>query len=242
MDELIWIGTLVAVSDRDLRLEPGLFVTIEGPDGSGKTLVAAKLHDALAARGIPVLLTREPGGTVVGDRVRSIVLDHVPDEPPIASRADALLFAAGRAQHVAEVIEPALARGHVVLCARYTDSSLAYQGYGLGLPLAEVRALQEFATGGLRPDLTILLDLPAELGLARKQADEQTRFEATFDLGYHRRVREGYLLLAADEPDRFVLIDASAPVSSVVDGALAAILRRLRLASEPSEPRERIHS
>lgn len=235
-------ATLVVVSDREGQRAGGLLVTIEGPDGSGKTLVAATLHDGLAARGIPVLLTREPGGTAVGDRVRSIVLDHVPDDPPIASRADALLFAAGRAQHVAEVIEPALARGQVVLCARFMDSSLAYQGYGLGLPLGEVRALQEFATGGLRPDLTILLDLPAELGLARKQADEQTRFEATFDLDYHRRVREGYLRLAADEPERFVVIDASAPVSTVLDRALAAILQRLGLASEPSEPRERIHT
>lgn len=213
------------MNDRERSAGRGWFITVEGPDGSGKTHVAAAVRDALAARGIPARLTREPGGTAVGDRVRAILLEHAPDDPPLAPRADALLFAAARAQHVAEVIEPALARGEIVLCARYADSTLAYQGYGLGLPLGELRALQEFATGGRWPDLTVLLDIPVEVGLARKQDDEQTRFEAAFDVAYHRRVREGFLTLAAAEPARWVVIDATAPVKMVVELTLAAILR-----------------
>jgi dTMP kinase len=216
------------VSEREGFARPrGWFITVEGPDGSGKTLVAALVRDALAARGIVARLTREPGGTAVGERVRAILLEHAPDDPPLAPRADALLFAAARAQHVAEVIDPAVARGELVLCARYADSTLAYQGYGLGLPLDELRELQRFATGGRSPDLTVLLDIPVEVGLARKQHDEQTRFEAAFDVAYHRRVRRGFLALAAAEPDRFVIIDATAPIDGVVAATLEAILRLL---------------
>ena len=171
-----------------------------------------------------VVLTREPGGTAVGDRVRSIVLDHHPDDPPLDHRADALLFAAGRAQHVAEVIEPALAGGDVVISARYADSSMAYQGYGLGLPLDELRRIQAFATGGRWPDLTLLLDLPVEVGLARKQDDEQTRFEAGFDLAYHQRVRDGFLAMAAAEPERYRVVDATQPVEHVIERCLAETL------------------
>jgi dTMP kinase len=213
----------VSEHERSAR-QRGWFITVEGPDGSGKTLVAALVHDALAARGIAARLTREPGGTAVGERVRAILLEHVPGDLPLAPRADALLFAAARAQHVAEIIEPAVARGELVLCARYADSTLAYQGYGLGLPLDELRGLQQFATGGRWPDLTVLLDIPVEVGLARKQRDEQTRFEAAFDVAFHRRVREGFLALAAAEPDRFVIVDATAPVDAVVAATLEAIL------------------
>ncbi|MGH2407030.1 MAG: dTMP kinase [Candidatus Limnocylindrales bacterium] len=219
----------------------GWFITLEGPDGSGKTLVSSLLRDRLVARGSTVLLTREPGGTTLGDRVRSMVLDYAPSDPWLAPRADALLFAAGRAQHVAEVIEPGLARGEIVICARYADSSLAYQGYGLGLPLAEVRALQEFATGGRWPDLTVLLDLAVEAGLARKQRDEQTRFEAGFDTAYHERVRAGYLAMAAAEPGRWVVVDATAPVETVVERASAAIDRLVGRPTEPAGPPLRIH-
>jgi dTMP kinase len=224
------------------RIGPqGWFITLEGPDGSGKTLVSRLLRDRLAAQGSAVLLTREPGGTTLGERIRSMVLDYAPSDPWLAPRADALLFAAGRAQHVAEVIEPGLARGDIVICARYADSSLAYQGYGLGLPLSEVRALQEFATGGRWPDLTILLDIPVEVGLARKQSDEQTRFEAGFDTDYHERVRAGYLAMAAAEPGRWVVVDATAAVDTVVEHALAAIDRLDGRAIEPSGPPLRIH-
>ena len=227
------------------RAEPaqrGWFITVEGPEGSGKTLVAALVRDALVSQGRVVVLSREPGGTAVGDQVRAIVLDHAPDERPIAPRTDALLFAAARAQHVAEVIEPALARGELVLCARYADSSLAYQGFGGGLPLDELRALQAFATGGCAPDLTIVLDVPVEVGLARKQADEQTRFEAVFDLSFHRRARDGFLALAAAEPERFVVIDATARLETVVERTLEAILARLEQPNEPPRPALRIQS
>jgi dTMP kinase len=221
------------VWERAERPGGGWFITIEGPDGAGKTLVSTHLRDALVTRGFAVLLTREPGGTAVGEQVRRIVLDHSPGEPPHDPRTDALLFSAGRAQLVAEVIGPALARGQLVLGARHADSTLAYQGYGQGLSRTELDQLQEFATHGLRPDLTVLLDIPADVGLARKQPDEQTRYEVAYDIDFHRRVRDGYLGLAAAEPDRFRIIDASRPVEVVVAAALAAILDRVGAPTEP---------
>ena len=229
------------MSDRQEPARRGWFITVEGPDGAGKTLVADRLRAALEARGIAVVATREPGGTAVGERVRRIVLDHTPDDVPLDPRTDALLFSAARAQLVAEVIEPALAAGTLVLGARHIDSTLAYQGYGGGLPVAALRQLQDFATGGLLPDLTLLLDVPVEIGLARKQPDEQTRFEAIFDLAFHRRVRAGYLALAAEEPSRFEVIDATAPVADVVELGLNAILARIGTATEPASPALRIH-
>jgi dTMP kinase len=221
------------VSERAVRPGGGWFITIEGPDGAGKTLVSTRLRKALGRLGFDVLLTREPGGTLVGEQVRRIVLDHSPAEPAHDPRTDALLFSAGRAQLVAEVIRPALARGQLVVGARHADSTLAYQGYGNGVPRTELDELQRFATQGLRPDLTILLDVPAEVGLARKQPDEQTRYEMGFDLDFHRRVRDGYLALAAAEPDRFRIVDASRAVELVVADAQAAILARVRAPTEP---------
>lgn len=200
---------------------------MEGPDGSGKTHVAAAVRDALAERGIPARLTREPGGTAVGDRVRAILLEHAPDEPPLAPRADALLFAAARAQHVAEVIEPALARGEIVLCARYADSTLAYQGYGRGVDLDTLRRIIAIATDGLVPDRTILLDLPAEAGLGRKTPDSHTRFEAAFDVAFHQRVRAGFLEMAAREPERWVVIDADRDADAVFDSLVSSALEVL---------------
>ena len=229
------------MSDRHEPGRRGWFITIEGPDGAGKTLVTDRLRAGLETRGFEVVATREPGGTTVGERVRRIVLDHLPDEPPLDPRADALLFSAARAQLVAEVIRPALAAGAVVLDARHIDSTLAYQGFGLGLPVATLRDLQVFATDGLRPDLTLLLDVPVEVGLARKQADEQTRFEAGFDVAYHQRVRDGYRQLAVEEPDRIRLIDAVAPVDDVVAQGMAAILGRIGTGTEPASSGLRIH-
>ena len=198
----------------------GRFVTVDGPDGGGKTTQAQRLSDALRARGIDVLLTREPGGTRLGERVRSILLDN--ETGVHAPIADALLFNAARAQHVAEVILPALAAGRTVICARYADSTQAYQGYGGGVPLDALRRIQAAATQGLRPDLTILLDVPAETGLARK-GDELTRFETDFDLDFHRRVRDGFLAMARDEPDRYRVIDATEPADAVFARVLAAV-------------------
>jgi dTMP kinase len=200
----------------------GRFITLEGPEGAGKTLQAERLVAALEARGLAARLTREPGGTSLGERLRSILL--APGEAPIAPRADALLFNAARAQLVAEVIGPSLDAGEVVVCARFADSTLAYQGYGAGLPIDDLRALADVATGGLAPDRTILLDLPAEVGLARKSAASHTRFEAAFDLDFHRRVRDGFLALAAAEPGRFVVLDATAGPDAVADQVLEAAL------------------
>ena len=143
----------------------GTFITLEGPEGAGKTVLAKRLVAELERRGRVVRSTREPGGTRLGERLRSILLEHGAEgEAAIVARADALLFNAARAQLVAEVIRPALERGEVVICARFADSTLAYQGYGAGLPLDELRAIAEVATGGLTPDLTILLDVPSGAG------------------------------------------------------------------------------
>lgn len=200
-----------------------MFITVEGPDGSGKSSLLPRLAAALRDGGCDVVTTREPGSTPLGEQMRRLVLDT---DPPIdrTGRADALLFAASRAQHVAEVIRPALERGAVVVCDRYADSSLAYQGSGSGVPLDELRVVQHFATGGLVPDLTILLDLPVEVGLRRK-SDEITRFEAFQDVAYHERVRAAFLGFAHDEPHRYVVVDATGDEGEVLAGALRALER-----------------
>ena len=203
----------------------GLFITLEGPEGAGKTLQARRLVDELGARGHRARLTREPGGTALGEQIRSIVLAREADgAPDIEARADALLFNAARAQLVAEVIRPALASGEVVVCARYADSTLAYQGYGAGLPMAELRAVANLATGGLTPDLTILLDVSPEVGLRRKAEESRNRFEAAFDLDFHRRVRAGFLELAGAEPGRWRVLDAERDADAVFDEVLKAAL------------------
>lgn len=209
----------------------GAFITIEGPDGSGKTLQAARLRALAEARGVPCVLTREPGGTWAGERIREILLGASSTNERISPRADALLFSAGRAQLVAEVVVPALERGVLVIDARHADSTLAYQGFGRGLDVDDLRAIQRFATDGLVPDLTILLDLPVEIGLARKASAEENRFEVGFDVDFHERVRAGYLALAAAEPDRFVVVDAARDEDAVaVDVAAAAARLEPRLA------------
>jgi len=199
----------------------GRLITLEGPDGAGKTVVGQRLATALVARGRSVVLTREPGGTRLGERLRGLLLE---DRGRIEPWADALLFNAARAELVAEILEPALAAGQVVVCARYTDSTLAYQGYGAGLSLDRLRSLAEIATGGLVPDRTVVLDIDPVQGLRRKAGSEQTRFEASFDLDFHRRVRAGFLALAAAEPDRVRVVDASRGVDSVYADVEAAAL------------------
>lgn len=200
---------------------PGRLITLEGPEGAGKTVLGQRLATALVATGRSVVLTREPGGTRLGERLRAVLLE---DAGRIDPRADALLFNAARAQLVGEILRPALAAGQVIVCARFADSTLAYQGYGEGLPLEELRALASVATGGLVPDRTIVLDVDPEMGLRRKSAGEQTRFEASFNLEFHRRVRAGFLELAAAEPERFRVIDASRGVDAVYADVLAAAL------------------
>ncbi|MES2210185.1 MAG: dTMP kinase [Chloroflexota bacterium] len=210
---------------RSLGRPAGHFISIEGPDGSGKTLQASRLAAALIERGHDVLLTREPGGTPLGDRLYELLMANGGE--PIDPVADALLFNASRAQHVAKVIRPALAEGRVVICARYADSTMAYQGYGGGVDLGILRQIIAIATGGLVPERTLLLDLEAERGLDRKTPDSHTRFETSFDLAFHLRVRAGFLAMAAAEPARWVVIDADREAelvfASVLDAALAII-------------------
>lgn len=188
----------------------GWFVTLEGPEGSGKSTQSERLREAAAAAGQDVVLVREPGGTAAGERVRAILMDAGPVGIRLTQRTDALLFSAARVQLIDEVIGPALRRGALVISDRYADSTLAYQGGGGELPLDELRSVLAFATGGLRPDRTILLDLPVEVGLARKSSAETTRFEAHFDRAFHERVRAAYLSFAAAEPDRWVVVDGTA--------------------------------
>jgi dTMP kinase len=215
------------VTTRGTPTRPGRFITLEGPEGAGKTRQAQAIESSLEKAGIPVVVTREPGGTRLGERIRDLLLMRGGSSGTIQPLADALLFNAARAQLVAEVIRPALAREAIVVCTRFADSTLAYQGYGAGLPIDDLRALERLATGGLTPDLTILLDLPIETGLARKTADELTRFEAGFDVAFHQRVRSGFLELARAEPARFAVIDASPPADEVFEAIRAALTQRL---------------
>jgi dTMP kinase len=207
--------------------ERGRFITLEGPEGSGKTTAARHLAQWLRDRRVATVLTHEPGGTPLGEEVRRIVLHMRGMSDDLDPRADALLYAAARAQHVARVIRPTLERGEWVVCARYLDSSLAYQGAGYGNDLDEMRRLQAFATYDLRPDLTLLLDLPVAVGLDRtRRRAEWNRFEDTETAAFFERVRSAYLALAAAEPERFEIVDGSGSVEDA-DAAIREAVERL---------------
>jgi dTMP kinase len=210
----------------------GAFITIEGPDGGGKTTQADHLAAHLRDSGCPVHVTREPGGTWLGERIRVLLLERTGSTAPTDPLADALLFNAARRQLVREVIRPELAAGTTVICARFTDSTLAYQGFGAGVDVDLLRRLNDAATDGLRPDLTLLLDVPVEAGLARKAPGDVTRFEAEYDLGFHRRVRQGFIAIAAAEPDRIAVVDATGDVDDV-SGEIARIVDERVLRGEP---------
>jgi len=191
----------------------GLFITFEGGEGCGKSTQSRLLLKKLEQRNIPVVLTHEPGGTSLGTEIRKLLKRKRGSS--IASQAELFLFAASRVQLVAELIRPALEETKVVICDRFTDSTLVYQGYGRGLDLTTVETVNNMATGNLKPDLTILLDMSPEQGLARKQSLKD-RFELE-DLSFHHRVREGYLKMAAAEPDCWLLIDASLPEEKIAE-------------------------
>lgn len=205
----------------------GLLVTLEGVEASGKSTVARRLGEALRREGVPCLLLREPGGTPLGERLRRLLKEG---EGPQDPWAEAFLFLAARAEMVRRRLRPALEAGRVVVCDRFADSTLAYQGYGRGLDLPTLRSLNRLATGGLTPHLTLLLDLPPEVALARLP-DPPDRFEAE-GIAFHRRVREGYLALAREEPGRWRVLDASRPLEEVVRSALEAV--RALLEAHPS--------
>jgi dTMP kinase len=206
-------------------MRTGLFITLEGVEGSGKTTQAARLGDALRAKGYRALVTHEPGGTRAGEAIRSIFLDPAVS---LDVAAELLLVLADRAQHVQEKLRPALAAGDIVISDRYSDSTVAYQGYGRGFDLNLLGDLNRLASDGMKPDMTIVLDLAVETGLERTRARVQgatrgpDRFEGQ-DNEFHRRVREGFLAIARSEPDRVIVIDASRPLENVSADIHAAV-------------------
>lgn len=210
----------------------GCFITFEGIEGCGKTTQIRLLEQHLASRGFKVLLTREPGGCPIADHIRAILLDAA--NSAMTPSAELLLYAAARAQHVEEVIRPALADDHIVLCDRFTDATVAYQGYGRGLDQVTIDSLNRLATSGIKPHLTLLLDCPVETGLKRalnrinniSAGAREERFELESAL-FHQKVRDGYLDLAGKEKDRFVIIDGSSGVEDTQIAVATAVMARL---------------
>lgn len=204
----------------------GRFITLEGPEGSGKSTNLVFIRQHLEQAGLPVQVTREPGGTELGEKIRSLLLDR--DHTGMLEDTELLLMFAARAQHIGELIRPALAAGRWVLSDRFTDASYAYQGGGRGIPEQRISALEEWVQGPFRPDLTLLLDLPVEQGLARARARGETdRFEQE-EVAFFERVRKTYLERAESAPERYRIIDASQPLSSVqaqIRTALDAMLQ-----------------
>mgnify|MGYP000566005005 CR=1 FL=1 len=219
---MVW-GHLLAV-----KLPAAMFITFEGPEGSGKTTQIQRVTAELRARGVECVMTKEPGGTPLADQIRAILL-HT--ENSMDRLTELLLYAASRRQHVVEVIRPALERGAIVLCDRFTDATLAYQGFGRLLDLDRLRALNDWVTDALVPDLTLLFDIEEEVGLRRARsrnataATDEGRLEAE-DLRFHRRVREGYLALAAAEPTRFAVIDGAGSIDEVFERTIATMKQR----------------
>jgi dTMP kinase len=207
--------------------KPARFITVEGGDGAGKSSVLFRLYDYLQEQGTDVLLTREPGGIEIAEEIRSVILN--PRHIQMDRRTEALLYAAARRQHLVERVLPALAAGKVVLCDRFIDSSLAYQGYARGLGIDEVFAINRFAVEDCMPDLTLYFDVRPEVGLARINANqnrERNRLDLE-ELRFHERVREGYRQVMERFPDRFVVIDAEQPLEQVVEQARTILRERL---------------
>jgi len=200
-----------------------MFITLEGPEGSGKSSQLPILAEWLREQDYNVYTTREPGGTLISDQIRTIL--HDLENTAMHPRTEILLYLASRAQHVEEVIRPLLEKDTIVLCDRYADSTLAYQGYGHGVDIPTLKKLLDFSTGGLYPDLTILLDLDVEIGLERRKQSggEWNRLDA-YALAFHKRVREGYLTLVADEPQRWRIVDAAQTFDDV-QTALREVIR-----------------
>ena len=204
-----------------------MFITLEGPEGSGKSTQIKRLAKRLEAMGYPVITTREPGGTPISDQIRHVLVRM--ENKELHPRTEILLFLAARAQLVEQLIKPALQDGKIILCDRYGDSTLAYQGYGHGLDLEKLRQMLDFATDHLKPDLTILLDLDVKTGLMRKKAeDEWNRLDA-YEVLFHERVRQGYLQLAREEPERWRIVDASQGIDAVQEDLFQIILDAIEI-------------
>ncbi|WNS42217.1 dTMP kinase [Paenibacillus sp. MMS20-IR301] len=205
----------------------GFFITLEGGDGSGKTTVLGRVAAYLQNHSMPYLITREPGGIEIAEKIRSIILD--PAHTVMDARTEALLYAAARSQHLAEVVEPALQEGLTVLCDRFVDSSLVYQGYARGLGIEKVREINQFATGGRMPDLTFYLDIDPEVGLSRIAANrngDMDRLDLE-SLDFHQKVRAGYQLVNDTDPQRIVVIDAGRPVHMVEQDIVRVLKDRI---------------
>src|SRR5512143_169589 len=211
-----------------------MFITLEGPEGSGKTMQLPKLAEYLRQSGFDVLTTREPGGTSISEQIRTVL--HNLENKEMNPRTEILLFQASRAQLVEQVIRPHLAKGGIVVSDRYADSTLAYQGYGHQTDIETLRVLVTFATGGLKPDLTLLLDVDVEVGLRRKELKgEWNRLDA-YNLDFHQRVRQGYLQLVREEPGRWVVVDASQPPKQVQSDMRRVVAERLHISQASSTP------
>ncbi|MCB1114592.1 MAG: dTMP kinase [Chlamydiia bacterium] len=202
----------------------GLFITIEGGEGSGKSTLIQSLAKRFNEEGTPCIVTREPGGTLLGDKVRSLLLEA--SDHKISPRAEVLLFLASRAEHIEQVIKPALQKDKVVLCDRFIDSTAAYQGYARGLGMDKMRTLSLFASDNLQPDITLYLDIDPKSGLERARnvvkEELQDRFEAE-ELAFHDKVRRGFLTLADQNSDRIHVLDASLPAETVLENALKVV-------------------
>lgn len=209
------------------QAKKGRLITLEGPDGAGKTTVLKALVPALEAEGYQVMTTREPGGVEIAEKIREVILDVTHTQ--MDDKTELLLYIAARRQHLVEKVLPALAEGKLVLVDRFIDSSVAYQGYGRGLSVDDIKWLNAYAIEGVSPDLTLLFDVPSEVGLARIQAaDEREVNRLDLErLDMHQRVRKGYLELAESDPERIQVIDASQPLDEVIARALEAIKKEL---------------
>lgn len=202
-----------------------LFITLEGPEGGGKTTHAKVLAEALKEKGFDVLLTREPGGSAIGDQIRQILMSL--ENTSMHPSTEFLLFSASRAQHVREIIKPHLDQGGLVVSDRYYHSSLAYQGYGHGLDLDALGHVTRFATADLTPDLILLLDLPVQDGLIRRREEGDWNRLDAYEVEFHQRVREGYLSMAADDPARWLIVDAAAPMDEIQAELQSLVFQRL---------------
>lgn len=208
----------------------GIFITVEGPDGSGKTsLVKALSQELEKILEVPLVVTREPGGSEIAEKIREVIID--PNHPEMDDRTEALLFAASRRQHVTERIKPALNSGKVILCDRFVDSSIAYQGAGREIGVEEVAEINQFATEDLTPDLTLYLDVDAQIGLNRIASKDSNREKDRLELeaiSFHNRVRSAYLKLLEENSERMFLIDASQEMEAVLEDALTLVKNRLK--------------